>query len=422
MDLLITVIVVGLCVLAEGFFSGSEMAVVSSNKYKLNQQAKAGRWGARLLARWMERPEQVLSVTLTGANLSEISATVLATMYLVQTYGESGELYAFLVMAPIILLFGEIFPKTIYQHFADRLAPLVVFPLRAFSYLIYPVGRGLGRLSESVVQTVGTAPKNPFVLREELQTMARKSVLEGRGKSTASRLIHNIFSFTDTTVDEVMVPLVDLVAVNKNDTREEAIRRVEQYGYSRLPVYVDRIYNIVGIVHALDLLTAAPSAPLEDLTRPATYVPETKRVSVLLREMQQGRHPMVVVVNEYGAAIGIVTTEDLVEEIVGEIHDEYDPARTMFERCEDGSLLCDARIELDELRDQFGINFPPGLYETLAGLLMEQLGRIPQQGERHLLGAHELRIEDATERCVTRVRITRLTPANSQRPAVSPAS
>jgi CBS domain containing-hemolysin-like protein len=222
-----------------------------------------------------------------------------------------------------------------------------------------------------------------------------------------AEMIDKIFDLGETAVREVMVPLVDVAALAETATRVDAVRLIQERGFSRIPVFTDRVFNIVGVVTAMDLLRRGGEATdVRALMRPATYVPETKRIDDLLREMQKNRVQLAVVVDEYGGAVGIVTVEDIVEEVVGEIRDEHDRTPDTVERLADGSYQVAGRARLEELNDALDLDLPKGDFETLAGLVLATLHRIPLVGEVFRVRGYTVTVLEADKRRVLAVRIT----------------
>lgn len=218
-------------------------------------------------------------------------------------------------------------------------------------------------------------------------------------------MIHKIIDFGETTVDEAMIPLIEVVALPAGATVAEAVASVSEHHFSRIPVYEERIDQIVGIVHAFDLLSADPQASLGSLMRPAYYVPETKLVDDLLQEMQRRQVQMAIVVDEYGGVVGIVTVEDLLEEIVGEIEDEYDEEPPPFRRLPDGSYMVDARMEVDLFNEELGLKLPEGEYETLGGFLLSLFQKIPDPGEEIRYRSIRFLVTESDKRSIVKVRV-----------------
>ncbi|MFB3072420.1 MAG: hemolysin family protein [bacterium] len=405
-NLLLVAVFVGL----EGFFSGSEIAVISANRIRLRHRADHGDWRAQSLLELLEVPEQLLATTLVGTNISVVVATTLATVALIRLFGGAGELYALLLMWPLALVFGEILPKTIFQENADRAALLVIRPLRWTMVAFRPISTVVGGVARLLVARKEHA-RSPFVTKEEIESLVH-SAERGVDLEVGERLmIRRIFEFGDTPVKEVMVPLVNLVAVPADATPERVIDKVVTSGFSRIPVYRDEIYDIIGLINAFDLLILPENvSTIEDIIRPVHYVPEAKRKDDLLRELQQEKVHMAVVVDEYGGAVGIATVEDLFEEIVGEIHDEYDASQAWYKELPDGSYMVDARMELDHLEEELGLALPIGDYETLGGFLLTHLETIPRPGQAVEVRGARLEVKEADDRSVKSVLVEIIEP------------
>jgi putative hemolysin len=306
------------------------------------------------------------------------------------------------------LTVGEIFPKTIFQHFADRLAGLVIYPLRLVFYACYPMARAITWLIGQGLHLFGlqSEKKNPFVTKEEVELLVQLSDRSSTLGVNERRMIRRIFGFTDTRVREAMIPLVEVIALEDSASVDELTQAIREHGFSRIPIFQDNIHNIVGWVNAFDVLSLLPDVRgFRHLIRPAYYVPETRRIGDLLKDVQQKGIPLAVVVDEYGGSVGIVTIEDMLEEIVGEIEDEYDARERLYEVLPDGSFRIDARMEIDAIDEVLGLPIPTGDYATLAGFLLAQLERIPQRGELLMHDGLMLEVEEATNRTVERVRI-----------------
>ena len=404
---LASLVIVG-CLGAEAFFAGSETALYSANKLKIRHRAEQGARGAQLILQMLDKPEQLLGSTLVMHNLVVVTGTSLATTLFVGWLGHRGAWVALGVMTPLALTIGEIFPKTVFQHYADRLAGIIIYPIRAVFYACYPVAHVLTWLISQGLRGLGlrSEKKSPFVTKEEIELLVR---LSDRGSTLGvheRRMIRRIFGFSDTRVREAMIPLVEVVALEDMATVEDLVQAIRQHGFSRIPIFQDNIHNIVGWVNAFDILSLPTGErSFRHLIRAAYYVPETRRIGDLLRDVQQKGVPLAVVVDEYGGAVGIVTIEDMLEEIVGEIEDEYDAGARLYEVLSDGSFRIDARMEIDAINEILALNLPTGDYTTLAGFILAQLERIPQRGELLVHDGLMLEIEEATNRTIERVHV-----------------
>jgi putative hemolysin len=373
-----------LFLLLEGFFTCSEIALVSANHRQLEHLAVNGQRGARLAQQLLRFPEKLFATTLLGANLAQTVNTVLVSALLIDTYGPIGEVAAMLILPPLILIFAEIMPKSIGRMQPTRMAQKVGFFIWLASWILLPVTWIFAFLGRVVLLLTGSrgAGEVPFVTREELQMVVKAGddVDLETGEKT---IIHRILHFSQTMVREAMIPLIEVVAIPETYLVSQALDEFRRGNFSRLPVYRRRIDNIIGVLHSFDLLGEKDtSRSIEKFIRPARFVPETKRADQLLVEMQQLGIHLVVVVDEYGGAVGIVTLEDLLEEVVGEIADEFDRGVSKFEQLREGVHLVNARMEIEAVNENLGLNLPLGTYHTLGGFLIKQVGDIPRAGER----------------------------------------
>ena len=308
-----------------------------------------------------------------------------------------------------MLVFGEVIPKAIARERATALI-LWLFPvIEALGKLLTPLTWGANALVGWALALIGRerTSTRQFVSREELKLLLQMEPEEADVTVTEAEMIDNIFDLGETAVREVMVPLVDVAALPETASRADAVRLIQERGFSRIPVFTDKVFNIVGVVTAMDLLRrGSEAADVRELLRPASYVPETKHIDDLLREMQKNRVQLAVVVDEYGGAVGIVTVEDIVEEVVGEIRDEHDRTPDTVERLADGSYRVAGRARLEELNDALDLELPEGDFETVAGLVLATLHRIPLVGEVFRVRGYTVTVLEADKRRVLSVRIT----------------
>ncbi len=398
-------IVLGL-LLVEGFFSGSEIAIIACDKMKIRNDASRGSRGARLVEEMLERPAWLLGTTLVGTNLAVVSNTILVTILMIERFPARGEFYAVLVMSPLVLLGGEILPKSLFQQRADNLAPRVIYPLWIASRLFAPILF----LITAVPRLLPRPESNSRAIwpldREDLKLLLRHPQNGSDILAEERRMVDRLIELSGKKVDEVMIPLIDVVAVSEETPVQEAVRLMVERGFSRLPVFRERIVQIVGVLHHFDLLLAKDrSAGIAGLMRPAFYVPETKQVFELLLQMKKSGHSLAVAVDEYGGATGIITVEDILEEIVGEIEDEYDPKRSLYRQIAPSVYLLDSRMEIEDLNERFHVGIPEGNYETLGGFLMSRLGRIPEEGEAVREKNVLFTVQKATPRSIEKVRM-----------------
>jgi magnesium and cobalt exporter, CNNM family len=398
-----------LAVLVTAVLSAAEMAFIAANRLRLRHLAETGDAVATRYLEAFRHPERMLSTAMMGVTIAHIAASSLATWALLPVAEGRAALLVTLTLVPVMLIFGEVIPKTAARARATALIRRLFPVLELATVVLAPVTWGARVLVGSLLRAVGlrSATTRQFVSREELKLLLQLEPTEADVTSSEAEMIDKIFELGDTAVREIMVPLVDVAALPEDATPEEAIRLVQERGFSRIPVYADRELNIVGVLTAMDLLRRGAETPdLKTLMRPATYAPETKRIDELLTEMQKGRVQLAVVVDEYGAAIGIVTVEDIVEQIVGEIQDEHDRTPALVERLPDGSYRVAGRERVEELNDALDWALPTGDFETVAGLVLATVHRLPLVGEEFQVGRHTFTVLEADDRRILTVRIT----------------
>jgi len=398
-----------ICLLClEGFFTSSEIALVSANHHKLQHLAQKGQRGALVAHKLLSAPDRLFATTLVGSNLAETANVVIVSTILIGHFGSWGELIAMLALPPLILVFAEITPKALARQRPTRLAQKLGGFVLVASYVLLPVTWLFALLSRMALFLTGvrTSRQVPFVTREELRMVVRASDKEVDLSGEEKTIIHRILRFSQITVKEVMVPLIEVTAIPEtfliSQVREEFLRS----NYSRLLVYRQRIDNIIGMVHSLDLLgEELDGRGIKKLIRPVRYVPETKRADLLLMEMQRQGIQLAAVVDEYGGVVGIVTIEDLLEEIVGEISDEFDQEAAPFKKLRDQVYLVNARMEIETLNEALGLNLPLGNYDTLGGFLIQQMGDIPKAGDKIQFNQVHFLIRNADLRCIKEVEL-----------------
>ena len=398
-----------LCLAATMFFSAAEMAFIAANRPRLRHLAEQGSATAAAYLEAFRHPERVLSTAMMGVTVAHIVAASAATWSLLPTLGGLAPVVVTLVLTPVMLVFGEIIPKAAARAWATSLILRLYRPLIWTSVVLMPFVAFANLVVGLTLRLYGVrqADTRAFVSREELKALLQMEPGEAEVTTQEAELIDNIFDLGDTTVREVMVPLVEVAMLPDSASPQDAIALIQERGFSRLPIYRQRETNIVGIVAAMDLLSrGAEAATLDELKRPPYYVPETKRIDDLLREMQRSRAHMAVVVDEYGGSTGVVTLEDILEQIVGEIHDEHERAPASAERLPDGSYRVAARTNIDELNEAFDWTLPKQDYETVAGLVLATLGRVPRAGEMFQIPGYTLTVLEADTRRVTAVKIT----------------
>jgi CBS domain containing-hemolysin-like protein len=405
-----TVIIIVICaLLVEGFFSGSEIAVVSADRADLRQKANEGDNGARLALSMLAESRSLLATTLVGTNLAVVTSTVVVTLYFLETHPAYAELYALAIMSPLLLLMGEVIPKSLFQQHADYLARKVVYPLFVCRWLFSPVLFLLSCFTRMVTNLLGVEGDRPFVTREELQRIIESVEKQRGGEITAgeAEMISNVLDVEDRVAEQVMLPLSEVCSVDVGSSVYDLIQLIREKRHTRIPVHDQRVDNIVGIVQAFDLINVDPARQsIRSLMHRPMFIPETQPVLDLVQQLNREDQRMAVVVNEYGGAEGVVTIEDALEEIVGEIEDEYDVDVYRLKREGPGRYLAEGRVQVERINRELGLDLPEGEdYETVAGLVLDQLKRMPRPRDRVIVGPVTIEVVKASERAVELVRL-----------------
>ena len=419
LDLFLLGVVVVLIFLA-GVLAAAEVIVTRTSKVRAYHLQEEGRRGAASLVKIVENPPPYLSVLLFLLLALHLSGTTIATVVAIRVIGDIGEVVATAVMTLLLFVLAEVTPKTYAVLHTDRVglrvAPLVVGLTRVFG----PVSQGLIKLANVIMPGKGL-PEGPFVTEADIKAMAEVASDEEQIEEEEKELIHSIFEFGDTVVREVMTPQPDVVAIEESGSLDEVLDLVIRHGYSRIPVFRGSLDEIVGIVYAKDVLRELHAGrngrTLRDLAWRAYFVPESKKVADLLRDMQKEKVHVAIVVDEFGSVAGIVTLEDLLEEIVGEIADEYDREEPQVEPAGDGRFRVNARLPVDELNELLDTRLPNEEWDTVGGLMMGILGRLPIQGERVEFDGLRFTAERVQGRRIGKVLIERMpgTPAAEER-------
>jgi CBS domain containing-hemolysin-like protein len=395
----------------QAFFAGCELALAASPLPGLRRRAASGSRGARQAVAFLEAPERLLTATLVGNTAALVLSGTGAALLGSRLGGVPGAAAAVLLLGPVLTVGADLVPRTLCQYRAERVAPLLAPALTAATRVLFPL-TALARRGAAALLTVlriERSGRSPFLSREDIRVLLGQGE-RGAAAGRARGLIDRVFAFGERTVREAMIPLVDVVALAEEATVADAVAIVEAYHFARIPLYEDRVDRLTGFLHTLDLLGAETSAPLRPLLRPAPYVPESRRLDDLLRDLQRARTQMAMVVDEYGGVVGIVTMEDLLEELVGEIEDEDGDAVPAIRRLPDGAWLVDARIEVERLNEETGLQVPKGEYETLAGYLLALLQKIPEPGEEITTEGIHFLVTEADRRSILKVKIRRASP------------
>ena len=389
-------------VMLNAFFAAAEMALVSVRKTRIKQLVEEGNAKARTVLALIEHPTSFMSAIQIGLTMvgflasafTAISVAELAAVWLVSlgVPADSAKPVAVVTMTVLLslitIVFGEIAPKSLAIQHAERLALNFAGTVRLLSIVALPAVKLVSFLSDLIVRPFGAHARftNPILTEEELRMLVEAGEEEGVLEVEEKEMIHSIFDFTDTVARQVMVPRTDMDAAPVTSTLDELLDVITDSGHSRIPIYEENVDNITGVVHAKDLLPVLRQDKrlfeIQAVMREAYFIPETKDVGELLAEFKRGNVQMAIVRDEYGGTAGLVTVEDLLEEIVGEIFDEYDVEEPLIDVIDEDHAIVSARMSIDDLNEQMNMDIPESEeYETIGGFVFDQFGRQPDQGE-----------------------------------------
>ncbi|MFQ5815388.1 MAG: hemolysin family protein [Candidatus Hydrothermarchaeaceae archaeon] len=408
-SLVVQLLALGLLLFLSAFFSGSETALVSLNKIRIKRLAEEGNGNAIIVEELLEYPNRLLATVLVGNNVVNIAAAAIATSMAISTFHSWGVGIATGVMTLLVLVFGEMTPKSLAATNAERISLMVARPISLLVKVFYPLVKVLVTITKPLIRLLGGDIRlHRLFTAEEFKIMVEVGEKEGVIEEEEKEMIHGIIEFGETEAKEVMAPRIDIVGVESTSAIGEANDLVLKSGYSKIPVYEDSIDNIIGILHAKDLLKAVEEKKsIKKIMRRVYYVPETKKLDELLREMRERKTQIAIVVDEYGGTAGLVTAEDIVEEIVGEIMDEFDTEEITIQRIDEKTALVDARVNIGDLNDDLDLNLPEEEFDTIGGLIFNTLGKIPITGEMVEINDVTLTVEKMRGRRITKVRLTK---------------
>ena len=412
---------IAFCLLMEGLFTGAEMVLVCADHHKLTERARRGDRGADIALKLLSRPEEAIATTLTGTNLFVVLSTIIATSKFLQHFGEHAELLAIAAITPLVILFGEIVPKSFAQPRADALvggaarfvwyARIALYPLvAAASFFARVISRPFG----------GVPPLHGMVTREELRLILQMSRTGSDVEAHERVMVRRAFHFGEKKVADIFRPLAQVVALPEEAVCRDAALLASRSGYSRYPVYRERIDQVVGFLHLFDAVGSPPEAPILPLLRKALFVPELMPIDELMRSFQEEKTSFAVVVDEFGGMTGIVTAEDVVEEIVGEIEDEYDRGVEYHKKIAPGEFIVPGSMEIRRFEEEIGVPLPEGDYSTVGGMLISLAEKIPSAGDTFSVPSATLMVTRASDRAVLEVRVVLVTEQEGEVAEKSP--
>jgi CBS domain containing-hemolysin-like protein len=397
-----------------GFFSGLEVALVGVRKSKVIQLLNEGAKGSKALHKLKNNPSWMMSSVNLGNNLVNVGASALATTVSIRLFGDDGLGIAIGIMTFLILVFGEITPKTYCNANSTKIALRYAPILLGFSYVFYPVVKFFEIITKGVVKITGSSYVPPPITEEEIKGVIDQGLAEKAIEKDEMELVHGALKFDDTVIRSVMTPRTKMFTLNAKTILFEALPQINQNGYSRIPIYGASQDDIVGFVHVRDVLKELEKdnrmKSLEQISRKPVFVSQEKMVSALLKEMKGRKTHMAIVVDEHGGVEGLVTLEDLLEEIVGEIEDESDHTKpTGFERIDQDTIITNGDIDIDTINEIFKAQVPEGDdYASLSGLLHEKLQDIPQAGDKIEVDDLRIIVEKVFKNVPQKIRIEKI--------------
>ena len=413
-DLWIEIASLAILIGLSGFFSGLEVALVGIRKSKVVQLFNEGKKGSKALHKLKMNPSWMMSSVNLGNNLVNVGASALATTVAMRLFGNDGLGIAVGIMTFLILVFGEITPKTYCNANSTKVALRCAPILLVFSYVFYPVVKFFETITNGVVRITGSSQTPPPITEDEIKGVIDQGLEENALEKEEMELVHGALKFDDTVIRSVMTPRTKMFVLNSKMLLFEALPQINQRGHSRIPIFGDTSDDIVGFIHLSDVLKELEKdnkmVSLEQIARKAVFVSQEKMVSSMLKEMKGRKTHMAIVVDEHGGVEGLVTLEDLLEEIVGEIEDETDVTKQVtYERIDQDTIITNGDIEIDVINDLFKTNIPDGDdYASLNGLLHEKLQDIPQEGDKIEIDELRIIVEKVLKNIPKRIRIEKI--------------
>lgn len=399
-----------LALVGSAYFSATEIAFVVANKIKIEIRAKQNVLGAKVARKIIKNPEEVFITILVANNIANITFASLLGLYLQQTFNLS-EISTLLITTLIIVTFGEIIPKAFTQEIADIAVLYFSYPFRFIKILLYPIVKLLENTSKFILKKFNMTFDLPQLLeKEDIKILLKESLDAGTVDNEDKKILDRVIELGDQKVSEVMRPRTEIVACDINASKEELFQIFIESGYSKIPIYEGSLDAIRGVVYLNDLFTDFNE--IVDIMKPINFYPETKPSIELLKEFISEGISIAIIVDEYGGTSGLVTTEDLIEELLGEIKDEYDVDENICRKIGENTYLISGRVEIDSINENIGIQIPEGKYETIGGYITNRLGRIPSEGEEFIIDNFKFTVIKATPNRIELVRLIELSKSD----------
>jgi len=423
-DWQIKIVILFLLFIFSAFFSGSEVALFSVNKRKLKTDTSVKSVTTRYLLHLLEYPRRLLVTILIGNTVVNVAASIVAvllTLDIANRFNYSRNIaltVQIIILTILIVLFGELIPKVWASKNPLAFARFVSIPLYWINVILYPVAETLTEIIKSAVSHLNFDKTKSAILPEEITELANLSHERGAIIEEEHGLINSIVSFRTVAVYEVMTPRVDMIAISTETSFDELLKIITQTGHSRLPLYKNGLDNIIGVVYAKDILPYIQNLELrkqfslEKIARKALFIPQTKLISTLMQELQEKKMHISIVVDEYGGTAGLITLEDIIEEIIGEIRDEYDKEESPIQKINDYSFMVLGKLSIDELNELLNTNIKPEHedYETVAGLVLNYAGNIPKEGYSFEMENHRFTVKEVLKKRIMKILIEKKSP------------
>ncbi|MBL7198065.1 MAG: HlyC/CorC family transporter [Candidatus Omnitrophica bacterium] len=399
-------ILIGLLLFLSALFSGSETALVSLDSIKIKRLQRQNK-DIKYLQRLLSNPSRFLTTILIGNTLVNIMLSTVLTSILVRTLGDRGLAVSIGMATFLLLIFGEVTPKTFAIKQAESFSYNVARPLEMFARIVYPLRLIFNRLALMFIKIIGIRlDKEPTLTQEELKSVIELSHKHGAVKENEKEMIHSVLELTQTDAQTIMTPRPDIKALSLEKNQKQALEFLKNIKHSKIPIYRDSIDNITGVLYAKDLFFS-PERDFRSLIRPAVFVPETKKIDELLKDFQSQNSKIAIVVDEYGNTYGLVTLEDILEEVVGEIYDEFETKEKFIEKLDGNTFRISGKTPIDFVNEELNINIPEGDYDTIAGYMLFLFEKIPQEKERVRKGSLYFSIEKLAGRRIKSIILTK---------------
>lgn len=422
------VIVLAILILINAFFAATEIAFISLNDAKIEKQAKEGNKKAKQIKKMLREPSKFLATIQIGITLAGFLSSAFAADAFADDLAPALEnlmplglavwrnisiILITIILSYFSLIFGELVPKRLAMRNSEKIAFGTIGIIRAISIITAPFVKLLTASTNGISKLFGiTGTDEETVTEEEIRMMVDVGEEKGSIKEEEKELINNVFEFNDKVVSEIMIHRKDIYAIDINSDIDNILKELDEYKYSRIPVYEENIDNIVGMLFIKDLLANVKKkdkVKISKIIREPYFVSENKQIDELFRDLQKNKHQLAIVLDEYGGTAGLVTMEDIIEELVGNIFDEYDDEEKEFEKIDDNTFLISGSVSIHDLRKILGVEIPEGEYDTLSGYLIELLGRIPSDDEKPVIETKRVtyKIEDYEEKRILWVKACR---------------